>query len=82
MNSLWLVRGVSSVSRLILLNVFIVTLTGTPLLLFMVFRSRSSWVERHHQMLGIGFWIFSLLALYIWVLPILGLKPNPRFFDH
>ncbi len=32
------------------------------------------------EMLGIVVWIFTLLAVYVWVLPMLGLKPNPRFF--
>jgi hypothetical protein len=67
--------------KLILLNVFILALTCTPLLLFWALRKRSAWVERNHEMLGIGVWLVTLLAVYIWVLPMLGLKPNPRFFN-
>jgi len=54
--------------------------TPTPLVLIMVLRSRSYWVEHNYAMLGIVVWIFTLLAVYVWVLPMLGLKPNPRFF--
>jgi len=68
--------------KLLLLNTLIILVTPTPLVLLMVLRQRSSWVEDNHEMLGIVVWIFTLLAVYIWVLPMLGLKPNPRFFTH
>jgi uncharacterized membrane protein YagU involved in acid resistance len=66
---------------LVLLNVLIVALVCLPLLLLWRLRSRSDWVERNHEMLGILVWLVTLLAVYIWVLPMLGLRPNPRLFD-
>jgi hypothetical protein len=67
--------------KLLLLNGLILALVCIPLLLFWLLRSRSVWIERNHETLGIIVWGVTLLAVYIWVLPMLGLKPNPRFFD-
>jgi len=67
--------------KLVLLNLLILGLVCIPLLLFWLLRSRSVWIERNHETLGIIVWLVTLLAVYIWVLPMLGLKPNPRFFD-
>jgi hypothetical protein len=67
--------------KLVLLNVLVIALLCTPLLLLEALRSRSAWVKRNHEMLGIVVWLITLFAAYLFVLPMLGLKPNPQFFD-
>ncbi len=67
--------------KLILLNILVLALVCIPLLLFWLMRSRSVWIERNHETVGIIVWLVTLLAVYIWVLPMLGLKPNPKFFN-
>jgi hypothetical protein len=68
-------------SKLVGLNVFVIVLVAAPLVLLETLKSRSAWVKRNSEILGIFVWLFTLLATYVWVLPMLGLKPNPRFFD-
>ena len=41
-------------------------------------RSRSRWIDKHHGGLSFALWFLTLAAVYIWVLPRLGLQPNWR----
>jgi len=66
--------------RILLLNAAVICVVASPLMLLEVLRRRSHWVERHHEELGFAAWLITLVAVYIWVLPLLGLQPNPRFF--
>ena len=63
----------------ILLNVLVICLVGLPLLALELARSRSRWIDKNHGGLSIALWFFTLVAVYIWVLPRLGLQPNWRF---
>ena len=62
--------------RLLLLNGVIILLIGSPLLLLELARSRSRWIDDHHGGLSFALWILTLGAVYICVLPRLGLQPN------
>ena len=64
--------------RLLLLNGAIILLIGSPLLMLEVAPSRSSWIDKHHGGLSFALWFLTLGAVYIWVLPRLGLQPNWR----
>jgi hypothetical protein len=64
--------------RLLVLNVFIILLVGSPLLMLELARSRSKWIDEHHGGLSFVLWFLTLAAVYIWVLPSLGLQPNWR----
>jgi hypothetical protein len=65
----------------ILLNAAVICAVASPLMLLEVLRRRLHWVERHHEELAFAAWLVTLVAVYIWVLPCLGLQPNPRLFD-
>ena len=62
--------------KLILLNLFVIFLVGAPLLALEIGRSYSRWLDKNHGGLSFIIWIFTLLAVYVWVLPRLGLQPN------
>jgi len=62
--------------KLILLNLFVIFLVGSPLLALEFARSYSRWIDKHDDGLSFAVWFFVLLAVYIWVLPRLGLQPN------
>lgn len=65
----------------LLLNAVVICVAASPLMLLELLRSRSHWVERYHEELGFAAWLITLMAVYILVLPRLGLQPNPRFFN-
>ena len=67
--------------ELILLNGLVILIVASPLVMLEVLRSRSRWIEEHHDVLRAAVWFLTLAAVYFWVLPRFGLKPNPRFFD-
>jgi uncharacterized membrane protein len=65
--------------RLLLLNLFVIFLVGSPLLVLESVRSRSKWIDEHHGGLSFMLWLLILGSVYIWVLPRLGLEPNWHF---
>ena len=65
----------------LLLNLLVVFLVVSPLLLLELGRRHFEWLEKNHEGLGFIVWLATLFAIYVWVLPRLGLVPNPRFFD-
>jgi hypothetical protein len=67
--------------RHLLLNGVVILLVASPLLLLQIVRPRSIWVDRHHDGLALAVWFITLAAVYVWVLPLLGLQPNMRFFE-
>jgi len=60
------------------MNALVVLLVASPLLLLEWLRSRSSWIDRNHGELSLGLWLITLFAIYVWVLPRLGIRPNAR----
>jgi len=58
--------------RTILLNTVVVLFAVSPLFALDWLRSRSRWIAQYHDELSLGAWILTLLAVYIWVLPMLG----------
>jgi len=60
----------------ILLNLLVIFLVGTPLLVLEFSRSYSKWIDKYHGGLRFIIWFITLGAVYIWVLPRLGLQPN------
>jgi hypothetical protein len=64
--------------KTILLNTVVVLFVVSPLFAIEWLRSRSRWVGQYHDELSFGVWLISLLAVYIWVLSMLSLRPNPR----
>jgi len=62
--------------KLIFLNLFIILLIGLPLIGLEIGRSYSEWIDKHHGGLSFVIWFFTLLVVYIWVLPRVGLQPN------
>ena len=62
-------------------NILVLAFICVPIVLFEASCSRSAWMKRKHGMLAVAVWLLTLLVAYIWILPILGLKPNLRFFD-
>ena len=64
--------------KTILLNTVVVLFVVSPLFALEWLRSRSRWVGQYHDELSFGAWLITLLAVYVWVLPMLGLRPNPR----
>ena len=64
--------------KLLLLNAAVIMLIVSPLILLEWLRAHSRWVEQHQGGLSLGLWLLTLAAVYIWVLPQLGLRPNPR----
>jgi hypothetical protein len=64
--------------RTILLNAVVVVFIASPLFVIECLRSRSRWVGHYHDELSFVAWLITLLAVYIWVLPMLGLRPNAR----
>lgn len=66
----------------ILLNIMVLILIASPLLLLEKLRNHSKWIEDNHGGLSIIVWIATLLAVYIFVLPMFNLEPNPDFFRH
>jgi len=67
--------------KLILENIFIIAIVATPILILEVLKSRSAWIGKNHDWLSVLTWIVVLFAVYIWVLPNLGLEPNPQIFN-
>lgn len=66
--------------KIILLNTAIVLFVASPLLVIEWLRSRSRWIGKYHDELSLVAWLITLLAVYVWVLPTIGLRPNRRFF--
>ncbi len=66
--------------KVLFFNLLVIMIVGSPLLILELSRSRSKWVDEHHTILSLALWFTVLLAVYIWVLPMLGLEPNQRFF--
>jgi hypothetical protein len=64
--------------KVLLLNGFVILLVASPIVLLEVARSRSRWLDQHHDTLSFAVWFLTLGAIYIWVLPRLGLQPNWR----
>ena len=64
--------------KLILLNVVVIMLVVVPLFVLEWLSARSRWIEHHQGGLGLVLWAITLVAVYIWVLPPLGLRPNRR----
>jgi hypothetical protein len=64
--------------RLLLLNGAVILLIGSPLLILEIARSHSNWIDEHHGGLSVTLWVVTLAAVYIWVLPQLGLQPDWR----
>jgi hypothetical protein len=64
--------------RLVFFNVVLIALVAAPLLALEVMRPRSLWINRNHDWLSIVVWVAVLFAVVVFVLPNLGLKPNPR----
>jgi hypothetical protein len=62
--------------KLLFLNAVVILLVASPLVLLEVGRSRSQWLDQHHDGLSVAIWILTLGVVYIWVLPYLGLQPN------
>lgn len=67
--------------RLLLLNLIALSAVLAPLLTLELLRSRVDWFDRHHDGLSIVVWLVALFVLYLFVLPELGLIPNPSFFQ-
>jgi hypothetical protein len=65
--------------KLLLLNGFVILLVASPLLVLEIARSRSKWIDEHHGVLSLALWFVTLSAVYIWVLPLLHLRPNWHF---
>ncbi len=61
-------------------NVLIVVIVASPLLVLESLRERSPWIDDNHDRISIALWALVLLAVYLYVLPSLGLEINPRFF--
>lgn len=66
--------------KTVLLNIAIGLLVASPLLVIEALRSRCRWIGKYHDELSLMAWFIALLALYVWVLPMIGLRPNRRFF--
>jgi hypothetical protein len=66
--------------RLWPLNMLAVFVVAGPLLALELLRSRFEWLEEHHGILSFVLWLAALFVLYIYVLPRLGLRPNPNVF--
>ncbi len=64
-----------------LLNIVVILIIGLPLLLLEVLRNHSEWIENNYGILSIIVWLVTLIAVYIFVLPMFNLKPNPAFFS-
>jgi hypothetical protein len=64
--------------RELLLSGLVIVLIGLPLTLLEVARFRFKWIDDHHGGLSLVLWILALSAVYIWVLPRLGLQPDWR----
>ena len=62
--------------KLLLLNGLVILVIAAPLVALEVARSHSRWIEQRHGGLSIAVWFLTLGAVYIWVLPRLGLQPN------
>lgn len=60
------------------LNLCAIGVVALPIVALEGLRHRSRWLNKNHDWLSILVWISALAVLYIWVLPFLGLKPNPR----
>jgi hypothetical protein len=65
----------------LLLNLLVVAIVAAPLLLLEWAKGRSKWLGEHHDALSMVLWLLTIIAIYVWVLPRLGLVPNPRVFD-
>ena len=64
--------------KLLLLNAFVIMLVVAPLLVLEWLSTRSRWIDQHQGGLGLALWLITLFAVYVGVLPPLGLRPNPR----
>lgn len=67
--------------RIVAYNVLIIGVAASPLLLLEGLRDRFKWVDDNHELLALAVWFVVLLLVYVYVLPTLGLRMNPRFFD-
>jgi len=66
--------------RLILKNKLVIIVIALPLLILQKLRHYSSWIEEHHEGLGVILWLLALVLVYFWLLARLGLDTNPEFF--
>jgi hypothetical protein len=67
--------------RLLVFNILAVSVVAGPLLALELLRPHYEWLEEHHGVLSFVLWFVALFVLYIYVLPRLGLRPNPRIFQ-
>jgi hypothetical protein len=64
------------------LNILVIMVVAAPLIALEALRPRAKWINDNHDWLNIVMWLGTLFAVYLWVLPRLGLQPNPRFFAY
>ena len=64
--------------RLLALNLLVIFIIASPLILIELLRYRSNWIDKYHEGLIAAAWLLTIAAVYIWVLPMLGLAPNWR----
>lgn len=63
-----------------LLNIIILLIVASPLVLLEILRSHSKWIDDNHGGLSFIIWLVTLFAVYIFILPMFNMKPNPNFF--
>jgi len=66
--------------NLLFLNCIAFAVLATPILILGALRSRSDWINRNHGWLSLLTWVLALFGIYMFLLPMLGLRPNPAFF--
>lgn len=67
--------------KTLLLNVFVCLLAMTPLGVLELCRRRFRWTREHHGQVSLVVWLITLFAIWMLVLPRLGLTPNPRVYN-
>lgn len=65
--------------KLLLLNGLALGTIAVPGAIVLILSYRSEWVCKHEEVLNGIAWIMGLIICYFFVLPILGLMPNPSF---
>ena len=66
--------------KLIFLNVLAISVVAAPQFVVSAIRSRSRWLDENYDWFCVVVWAASLLGLYVFILPLLGLRPNHEFF--
>lgn len=66
--------------KTLILNLIVIFIVASPLVLLEILRNHSEWIETNHGGLSFILWLVTLCAVYIFVLPMLNLMPNPAFF--